>query len=281
MEFINKKRLNKKLTKIIAVLILFVTIFMNLSKTVYAGVLSGEDWQKDFSYSYDGTGVHTSQALTTLQQNFGYEGTELAEEMKLNTTATLSKVNNPFLGIGDTTYNVTIGTGDKATTIENMSAEQVKEIFGDIPSEGSSCDVSIIASFEPANGKDYIQMIDGNNYWIGSLKFKEIYSGKDISKTDNTPNSGGDTIDVEIDSPGEVTDDFLGLTTERNGADIWDGGNTLDTFGGILFNALFAIVAAIFDAINAVLQSVMYKGEDMNGPIGTIATVVSSVLLQL
>lgn len=63
---------------------------------------------------------------------------------------------------------------------------------------------------------------------------------------------------------------------KRQGADIWDGGNALDTFGGVLFNALFAIVAAIFDAINAVLQSVMYKGEDMNGPIGTIATVVSS-----
>ena len=63
---------------------------------------------------------------------------------------------------------------------------------------------------------------------------------------------------------------------KRQGADIWDGGSILDTFGGILFNALFAIVASIFDAINAVLQSVMYKGEDMNGPIGTIATVVSS-----
>ena len=63
---------------------------------------------------------------------------------------------------------------------------------------------------------------------------------------------------------------------ERNGADIWDGGRNEATFGGILFNALFSIVSAIFDAINAVFQSVMYKGEDLNGPLGTIATVVSS-----
>ena len=89
---------------------------------------------------------------------------------------------------------------------------------------------------------------------------------------DDALNNGGGSLNEDItDKVEQDVQDGM-----SKGADIWDGGNALDTFGGVLFNALFAIVAAIFDAINAVLQSVMYKGEDMNGPIGTIATVVSS-----
>ena len=89
---------NTKLKRIVIFLILFITLFINMSKTVYAGIISGTDWGRDFSFSYDGTGVHTSQVVTILQQYYGYQGTEIAEEMKLNTTATVSKVNEPFLG---------------------------------------------------------------------------------------------------------------------------------------------------------------------------------------
>ena len=91
------------------------------------------------------------------------------------------------------------------------------------------------------------------------------------SKDDALGNGGGSLNEDITDKVEQDVQDGM-----SKGADIWDGGNALDTFGGVLFNALFAIVAAIFDAINAVLQSVMYKGEDMNGPIGTIATVVGS-----
>ena len=99
-----------------------------------------------------------------------------------------------------------------------------------------------------------------------------------VEEYNNALNNGAtneDALEQVGDKLEQTVEDKI-ENDKRQGADIWDGGDTLSTFGGILFNALFAIVAAIFDAINAVLQSVMYKGEDMNGPIGTIATVVSS-----
>ena len=99
-----------------------------------------------------------------------------------------------------------------------------------------------------------------------------------VEEYNNALNNGAtneDALEQVGDKLEQTVEDKI-ENDKRQGADIWDGGNALDTFGGVLFNALFAIVAAIFDAINAVLQSVMYKGEDMNGPIGTIATVVSS-----
>lgn len=91
------------------------------------------------------------------------------------------------------------------------------------------------------------------------------------SKDDALGNGGGS---LNEDITDKVEQDVVDGMSK--GADIWDGGNPLDTFGGILFNALFAIVAAIFDSINAVLQSVMYKGEDMNGPLSAIVSVVGS-----
>lgn len=105
MNFISERGLYKRLTKIIAILILFVTIFMSLSKTVYAGVLNGINSSgKEFAFSYNGLGVHTSQVVTILQNYYGYKGTELSENMKLNTNATVSKVNEPLLGIRK--YNI-------------------------------------------------------------------------------------------------------------------------------------------------------------------------------
>ena len=195
MKFFNKNGLNKKLTKIITVLILFVTLFMNLSKTVYAGVLEGINSNgKEFVFSYNGTGVHTSQIVGILKTYYGYEGNELSEKMKLNTTATVSKVNNPIFGIGDTTYNVTVGTGDEATVLSGLSEEEVIEIFGEVPAEGDSCKVSVVANFAPSNGKDYNQIIDGNQYWIGKLTFDTIYSDEDLKEAEDIEDSSGSTL---------------------------------------------------------------------------------------
>ena len=55
---------------------------------------------------------------------------------------------------------------------------------------------------------------------------------------------------------------------------IWDGGEASGVIGGILLNPLFSLVLAIVDAINAILQSVMYAGEDANGPLSLIVQVV-------
>ena len=100
MELIKNKSINNKLKKVMFSLIIFVTIFMYMSKVVYAGVLNGLDNNgKEFVFSYNGTGVHTSQIVTILNNYYGYKGTELSENMKLNTSATVSKVNEPFFGV--------------------------------------------------------------------------------------------------------------------------------------------------------------------------------------
>lgn len=102
---------------------------------------------------------------------------------------------NHYWVSGNTTYDVTIGSGDQATVLTGLSEEEVTEIFGEVPSEGDSCEVTIMASFGPSNGTDYIQMIDGNQYWIGKLTFDTIYSGEDISETDDMEDSSGSTLE--------------------------------------------------------------------------------------
>lgn len=96
---------------------------------------------------------------------------------------------------GDTTYDVTIGSGDQASVLKGLSEEEVTEIFGKVPSEGESCDVSIIASFGPSNGTDYNQIIDGNQYWIGKLNFNTIYSGEDLDEAADIEDSSGSTLE--------------------------------------------------------------------------------------
>ena len=54
------------------------------------------------------------------------------------------------------------------------------------------------------------------------------------------------------------------------GAMIWDGGEASGFIGGILVNPIFNLVLAIGDAINAILQSVMFAGEDSDGPLSVI-----------
>ena len=51
---------------------------------------------------------------------------------------------------------------------------------------------------------------------------------------------------------------------------IWDGGEASGFVGGILVNPIFNLVLAIGDAINAILQSVMFAGEDSDGPLSVI-----------
>ena len=61
---------------------------------------------------------------------------------------------------------------------------------------------------------------------------------------------------------------------------IWDGAEQdsdgsitsvfADLVGGILLNPMFNLVLAVMDAINSILQRVMYSGEDANGPLSLI-----------
>ena len=170
-----------------------------------------------------------------------------------------------------------------------------KEIYGDeyIDAMTKWIAVSLIPDIERNQNEDLMNALLNSEPFLEenmpeSVISEEQYQtgldsvNKAYEEYNKTLEDGGSKDDALGNGGSSLTDDITDKVEQdvvdgmSKGADIWDGGNALDTFGGILFNALFAIVAAIFDAINAVLQSVMYKGEDMNGPIGTIATVVSS-----
>ena len=170
-----------------------------------------------------------------------------------------------------------------------------KEIYGDeyIDAMTKWIAVSLIPDIERNQNEDLMNALLNSEPFLEenmpeSVISEEQYQtgldsvNKAYEEYNKTLEDGGSKDDALGNGGSSLTDDITDKVEQdvvdgmSKGADIWDGGNALDTFGGVLFNALFAIVAAIFDAINAVLQSVMYKGEDMNGPIGTIATVVSS-----
>ena len=88
---------------------------------------------------------------------------------------------------------------------------------------------------------------------------------------DDALNNSGDSLNQDITD--KVERDVT--AGQSGGADIWDGGNAEIGIGGILLNPIFDFVLFIGDAVNATLQSVMYSGEDQNGPLSTILSSVT------
>ena len=97
----------------------------------------------------------------------------------------------------------------------------------------------------------------------------KVSDSMSVSSNLNIPNysTGVDTDSSSDDDTDSSSDDD---------ADISDGGLEQIGFGGFVFEAIYNLVLAIFDSINATIQSLMYKGEDANGPLKNILNVIGN-----
>ena len=120
-------------------------------------------------------------------------------------------------------------------------------------------------------------IISDEQYQTGFNKLNKAYE-----EYNKTLEEGGSKDDALSEGGGSLNDDITDKVEQdvqdgmSKGADIWDGGLENLSFGGVVFNAISNLAFAILDSINAILQSIMYSGEDINGPVGAILTVVNN-----
>ena len=100
-------------------------------------------------------------------------------------------------------------------------------------------------------------------------------TGEDNNDENNDKVSDSMSVSSNLNIPNYST----GVDTDSSSdddADISDGGLEQIGFGGFVFEAIYNLVLAIFDSINATIQSLMYKGEDANGPLKNILNVIGN-----
>ena len=115
--------------------------------------------------------------------------------------------------------------------------------------------------------------------YITEEQYQNIYNlvNNAVEEYNDALNDGAtneDALEQAKDDIEQAVDDQIEVK-QSGGADIWDGGNAEIGIGGILLNPIFDFVLFIGDAVNATLQSVMYSGEDQNGPLSTILSSVT------
>lgn len=118
-------------------------------------------------------------------------------------------------------------------------------------------------------------IISDEQYQTGFNNLNKAYE-----EYNKTLEEGGSKDDALSEGGGSLNQDITDKVEQdvqtgmSNGADIWDGGLQEIGVGGILLDPIFNFVLAICDAINGTLQSIMYSGEDSNGPLGNILSAI-------